>query len=139
MGGGGYGKCQPATQKTLLQLQSNSTSKHQDQVHNEAALETLIGRTFFSSLSSFYWDSHLALITQNAVFAWTLIKSEQIISFKLVLFALGEEWAHTLFAGDFCELFMYPPLVRIEGRVRHSPHPQSLQKGVGSLTSQQTV
>lgn len=54
MGGGGYGKCQPATQKTLLQLQPDSASKHQDQVHNEAALETLIGRIFFSSPSSFY-------------------------------------------------------------------------------------
>ena len=52
-GRGGYGKCQSATQKTLLQLQSNSTRKCQDQVHNEAALATLIGRVFFSSPSLF--------------------------------------------------------------------------------------
>lgn len=53
MGGGGYGKCQSAVQKTLLQFQSSSTNKCQDQVHNEAVLETLIGGVFFSSPSSF--------------------------------------------------------------------------------------
>lgn len=36
-------------------------------------------------------------------------------------------------AGDFCELFMYPPLIRIEERARDIPHLQSLQKGWGSL------
>lgn len=56
MGGGGHGKCQSAVQKTLLQFRSNGTNKRQDQVHNEAALETLIGRVFFSSPSSFCCD-----------------------------------------------------------------------------------
>lgn len=49
----------------------------QDQVHNEAALEILIGR-IFSSPSSLYCD--VAPFSQNAVFTATLIKSQQIIS-----------------------------------------------------------
>lgn len=73
--------------------------------------------------------------SQNAVFTVTLIKSEQIISFKLLLLALEEGWADPVVAGNFQRVALCSPLVRIEGKVRNIPHPQSLQTGLPSQFS----
>lgn len=73
-----------------------------------------------------------APFSQNAVFTATLIKSKQTIFFKLMLLALEEEWVGSGVSGNFHEVVLCSPLVRIEGKVRNIPHPQSLQKGLGS-------
>lgn len=96
----------------FLQLRSNMTSKRQERVHNEGTLETLIGWIFFSFPSSFYCDV-------SPVFTVTLIKSEQIIFFKLpvwLFLSLEEECAATVVAVDTQEIALYSPLVRRRGR-----------------------
>lgn len=62
----------------------------------------------------------------------TLIKSEQIISIRLLLLGLEEEWEDPAVAGNFHEVVLCLSLARIERKVRNILHPQSLQKGLGS-------
>lgn len=126
--GHGYGKCQFAFQKTFLQLKSNTAGKCQEWVHNEAKLETLIGRIFFSSpfLSIVIFPPYPG----DTVFTATLIKSEQIISFKLQTPCSGRRAGiHNSCWRLSREGVLYSPLVgRREEKVRNMCHAQSLQE-----------